>query len=203
MFTDARRIAVGPDGTIYVGEYSTGHIQVFDPAGGFKKMLELEPDALTNQLTIFGMATDLAGHLVVNRVGDLLVLSAADGRVVKTIRGDYPEIWYHGDLAIDATNKTLWLIAPGASPGGEVTGRFGAAGSAPGQLSGPGVIATDGKGRILVENHGGIDVFDRGGAFQTHLEVPAIRDFVVAGGYLYVLHVGAEVAKYALALPER
>ncbi len=248
MFTDARRIAVGQDGTIYVGEYSTGHIQVFDAAGGFKRMIELQPDALTKQLTLLGMATDFAGHLVVNRVGDILVLDPADGRVIRTIRGDYPETWYHGDLAIDASNRIhaltdrtgrvdlVVLDAKGKqirrqknvqavhlavdgnggvflsrggdnqidvlSPTGELAGRFGAAGPAPGQLSGQGAIATDGKGRILVDNHGGIDVFEKGGAFVTHLEVPGVRDFVVAGGHIYALSTGGVVAKYALSLPE-
>jgi DNA-binding beta-propeller fold protein YncE len=35
MFTDARSIAVDGAGRIYVGEYSGGRIQVFDPAGKF------------------------------------------------------------------------------------------------------------------------------------------------------------------------
>ena len=35
MFTDARSIAVDGDGRIYVGEYTGGRIQVFDPAGKF------------------------------------------------------------------------------------------------------------------------------------------------------------------------
>src|SRR5262245_55194629 len=35
MFTDARSIAVDGAGQIYVGEYSGGRIQVFDPTGKF------------------------------------------------------------------------------------------------------------------------------------------------------------------------
>ena len=35
MFTDARSIAVDGDGRIYVGEYTGGRIQVFDPEGKF------------------------------------------------------------------------------------------------------------------------------------------------------------------------
>ena len=35
MFTDARSIAVDGAGRIYVGEYTGGRIQVFDPAGKF------------------------------------------------------------------------------------------------------------------------------------------------------------------------
>lgn len=35
MFNDARSIAVDGDGRIYVGEYTGGRIQVFDPAGKF------------------------------------------------------------------------------------------------------------------------------------------------------------------------
>lgn len=36
QFKDARSVAVGPDGTIYVGEYSDGRVQVFDSAGKFQ-----------------------------------------------------------------------------------------------------------------------------------------------------------------------
>lgn len=35
MFTDARALAVDGSGNIYVGEYSSGRVQVFDPAGKF------------------------------------------------------------------------------------------------------------------------------------------------------------------------
>jgi DNA-binding beta-propeller fold protein YncE len=35
MFTDARSVAVDGDGRIYVGEYTGGRIQVFDPTGKF------------------------------------------------------------------------------------------------------------------------------------------------------------------------
>ena len=53
------------------------------------------------------------------------------------------------------------------------------------------------------DDHGGIDVFDKGGAFVTRLAVPGgIRDFVVASGHIHVLTVGGVVSKYALSLPE-
>ncbi|HKG47208.1 MAG TPA: NHL repeat-containing protein [Pyrinomonadaceae bacterium] len=61
MFTDARSIAVDGAGRIYVGEYSGGRIQVFDPAGKF-----LTQWSVGDRKTILrGLAADRKGLVYV------------------------------------------------------------------------------------------------------------------------------------------
>src|SRR6185436_4789041 len=69
MFTDARSIAVDGSGKIYVGEYSGGRIQVFDPAGKF-----------ITQWTMGDRKTILRG-LTVDRKGTLY--AAHGGKIVR------------------------------------------------------------------------------------------------------------------------
>ena len=57
MFTDARGIAVDGSGKIYVGEYSGGRIQVFDPAGKFVTQWSIGD----RKTTLRGLAADRKG----------------------------------------------------------------------------------------------------------------------------------------------
>ena len=76
MFTDARSIAVDSAGRIYVGEYTGGRIQVFDPAGKFQ-----------TQWSIGDRKTILRG-LAANRNGTLYV---AEGGRIYRYRGENGE----------------------------------------------------------------------------------------------------------------
>src|SRR6185436_2910009 len=69
MFTDARSIAVDGAGKIYVGEYTGGRIQIFDPAGKF-----------ITQWTMGDRKTILRG-LAVDRKGTLY--AAHGGKIVR------------------------------------------------------------------------------------------------------------------------
>lgn len=104
MFTGPRRLAVTDDGQVFVAEASTGRLHHFDASGAFVRLIELSPDRLTKKRDVFGLAADHAGHLWVNRVGDLLQYRVADGALVKTIAGDYPDTWFHGAVSIDGRN---------------------------------------------------------------------------------------------------
>jgi len=65
MFTDARSIAVDGAGRIYVGEYSGGRIQVFDPAGKFQSQW-----SIGDRKTILrGLAADRKGTVYVVQGG--------------------------------------------------------------------------------------------------------------------------------------
>lgn len=67
MFTDARSIAVDGAGRIYVGEYTGGRIQVFDPAGKFVSQW-----SIGDRKTILrGMAADRKGTVYVVRGGGI------------------------------------------------------------------------------------------------------------------------------------
>ena len=65
MFKDARSIAVDGAGRIYVGEYTGGRIQVFDPAGKF-----ITQWSIGDRKTILrGLATDRKGNVYVAEGG--------------------------------------------------------------------------------------------------------------------------------------
>lgn len=67
MFKDARSIAVDGTGRIYVGEYTGGRIQVFDPAGKF-----ITQWSIGDRKTILrGLAADRKGVVYVVQGGDI------------------------------------------------------------------------------------------------------------------------------------
>ncbi|HEU4834063.1 MAG TPA: NHL repeat-containing protein [Pyrinomonadaceae bacterium] len=61
MFTDARSIAVDGAGRIYVGEYTGGRIQVFDPAGNFQTQWSIGD----RKTLLRGLAADRNGTVYV------------------------------------------------------------------------------------------------------------------------------------------
>jgi len=64
MFTDARSIAVDGSGKIYVGEYTGGRIQVFDPTGKFISQFNVDPE-----MPLRGMTADRKGTVYVVQRG--------------------------------------------------------------------------------------------------------------------------------------
>jgi DNA-binding beta-propeller fold protein YncE len=111
QFDDPRYIALDPDNNIFVADYSDGRIQKFDPNGKFLQLINVEPDR--NQYTIIrDMATNYNGSLFIVRGGDILVYDTADGTLINTIPGKFPELSYDM-LAIDAANN-LYAISKGA-----------------------------------------------------------------------------------------
>jgi DNA-binding beta-propeller fold protein YncE len=66
MFTDARSIAVDGSGKIYVGEYSGGRIQVFDPDGKFITQWTADP-----KMPLRGLAADRKGVVYVVQSGKI------------------------------------------------------------------------------------------------------------------------------------
>lgn len=74
MFTDARSIATDGNGRIYVGEYSSGRIQVFDSAGTFITQWNIG-----EKRYVKGMAADLNGAVYVAYSGGLHRYDGATG----------------------------------------------------------------------------------------------------------------------------
>lgn len=110
MFTDARSIAVDGEGRIYVGEYTGGRIQVFDPSGKFlnqwsigdRKTL-LRGLAADRKGTIYavhggrinrykGETGETLGQLEYERSGFDDVTTAADGGIVAALHGNRDDI---------------------------------------------------------------------------------------------------------------
>ena len=67
MFNDARSIAVDGAGRIYVGEYTGGRIQVFDPAGKFVSQWSIGD----RKTLLRGLAADRKGMVYVVSGGDI------------------------------------------------------------------------------------------------------------------------------------
>jgi len=106
MFNDARSIAVDGEGRIYVGEYTGGRIQVFDPAGKF-----------LSQWTIGDRKTLLRG-LAADRKGTVYAVS---GGRINRYRGETGESL--GPVAFDGSG---FDDVAATAEGGLVTARHGA-----------------------------------------------------------------------------
>ena len=74
-FSDARSIAVDADGHVYVGEYSGGRIQVFDPSGKF-----LTQWTVDRKMPLRGMAADRRGTLYVVQSGTIRRYEGTTGK---------------------------------------------------------------------------------------------------------------------------
>jgi outer membrane protein assembly factor BamB len=75
MFKDARAIAVDAAGKIYVGEYSGGRIQVFDPEGKFITQWTVDP-----KMPLTGMAADRGGTIYVVQSGAISRYEGTTGK---------------------------------------------------------------------------------------------------------------------------
>ncbi len=75
LFDDARSIAVDASGTIYVGEYSGGRIQVFDETGKFITQWTAEP-----KWPLRGMAADRKGVVYVVQRGAITRYEGSTGK---------------------------------------------------------------------------------------------------------------------------
>lgn len=107
LFDDSRYIAVDKEGSIFVADYQDGRVQKFDPAGKFQLLINVPPDKNDNVI-IRGLAADYQGNLFVSRGGDILKFSSADGSLVQTMAGHFPDTYYDA-LVVDASN-TLYAI---------------------------------------------------------------------------------------------
>ena len=104
MFSDARSIAVDGNGRIYVAEYSSGRIQVFDSAGKFQTQWMVD-----TKMPLRAMAADRKGTVYVVQSGVINRYDGATGKsigpmpftggagfddVVSTIDGGLVAAWY-------------------------------------------------------------------------------------------------------------
>lgn len=185
MFTNPRFVAVTDDGEYFVAERDTGRVHKFDATGKFVQLTELTADKLTKSKAVFGMAADHAGHVWVVRNGDLLQLSAADGKIVKTIAGDYPDTYFHGSVSVDAKNGVYAttdrmgdhdLVIFSAE--GKKTNRFKKIHSES--------VAVDGTGTMFVARGDQIDVLGPDGAVKSRFAARGRTIKVDDRGHFYV-----------------
>lgn len=106
-FADARAIAVDGQGRIYVGEYATGRIQVFDDRGEFVAQYTLgDGDFYVDQF-----AVDRNGVLIVPYDGEVLFLEGATGVQLGAL--PYPEAADRGqydDSALIGPDGSLYAV---------------------------------------------------------------------------------------------
>jgi hypothetical protein len=77
MFKDARSIAVDGSGKIYVGEYTGGRIQVFDPAGKFLTQWTVDP-----KMPLRALAADRKGTIYVVQKGNITRYEGQTGKLL-------------------------------------------------------------------------------------------------------------------------
>ncbi len=167
MFTDARSIAVDGDGRIYVGEYTGGRIQVFDPAGKFlsqwnigERKTILRGLAADRKGTIYvvhgggidryrGETGEKLGQIEYERSGFDDVSAAADGGLVTAWQSNRDDI-----VTFDANGKLVRTIPAAIS-------------SASGDSELSMRVAVDGAGHIyaLGRFNDGVFKFARDGKF--------------------------------------
>jgi DNA-binding beta-propeller fold protein YncE len=87
-FTDARSIALDAEGHVYVGEYTGGRIQVFDPSGKF-----LAQWTVDRKMPLRGMAADRRGNVYVVQGGAVKRFEGLTGKELGTLgSGGYDDV---------------------------------------------------------------------------------------------------------------
>lgn len=94
MFTDARSIAVDGSERIYVGEYGSGRIQVFDASGKFITQWSVDP-----KMPLRGLAADRNGVVYIVQIGKI---SRHEGETGKLLG----ELGYAGGWGFDDVRTT-------------------------------------------------------------------------------------------------
>lgn len=109
QFQDARRIAVDPDGRIYVGEYTGGRIQVFDPAGKYQDQIGIDPE-----FPLQGLAVDRKGAVYISQGG---VIMRYDGQSLQPTGAiNAPRGAFFGDVVTAADGTLVAVVTSAASP---------------------------------------------------------------------------------------
>ena len=162
QFEDNRSIAVGPDGRMYVAEYSNGRLQVFDPAGAFVTQWALDEDRV-----VLDVLADRGGRVLVSYPGVVAVHDAATGRVVRRVE----RLWAE-DMTLTPDNRVLALNDDDVDEVDPATGGFrrvhedleARARAKRADFEG---LAVDGLGNLYVLDRIAAEVvkFDREGAF--------------------------------------
>ncbi|MEP6569310.1 MAG: NHL repeat-containing protein [Acidobacteriota bacterium] len=95
MFKDARAIGVDGSGKIYVGEYSGGRIQVFDPEGKFLTQWMVDP-----KMPLTGLAADRNGVVYVVQSGKISRHDGQTGNLIGQMA--YAGGWGFDDVFVTA-----------------------------------------------------------------------------------------------------
>lgn len=152
-FSDARHIAVDGEGHIYVGEYSDGRIQVFNPSGEFLAQWMVDSETPLRSLAVdrTGTVYVVQGGVIYRHEGmtgdPLGALEYAEGRgfddVAVTLDGGLVAAWQMFQdtlIRFDANGRVMWTVpeaVSGQTEEGELSMR----------------VAVDGLGNVYVLGH--------------------------------------------------
>ncbi len=103
QFEDARSVAVGGEGNIYVGEYSGGRVQAFDSAGKFITQWMADRDS-----ALLNLAADRKGNVYVVQGGKILRYEGKTGRLIdEAPKPDRYEYYNDVSVALDGSLYAL------------------------------------------------------------------------------------------------
>jgi sugar lactone lactonase YvrE len=198
FLNDSRSIAVGPDGAIYVADYSTGRVQRFSGEGKFERSWKLQDDR-----PILALAADRQGLVFVSQNQSVSIFEGATGKLVRTIAagegfdgltilGDGTLLgipWASGDVVhLDTSGKELSRITD-ALKNADSDGR-------------PSALAADGLGAIYLLDGDAktVYIFSPEGKFRDKFSVEAAWAFsklaIDGQGRIYVTGFPGGVAVF-------
>jgi uncharacterized protein (TIGR03663 family) len=185
QFAEPRGVATDASGNIYVADSKNSRIEVLDANGAFLRALGTKGPAL-------GQLNE-PGGVAVGPTGEILVADTWNHRVARFGAGGEPlPAWtdpekpFFGPRSLVLSRGSLYVSDTGNkrivrfdAATGAVTGRWGGAGSEPGQFIEPVGVAADPSGRIYVADTGNhrVQVFDAEGKFQRAFPVLGWKDF--------------------------
>jgi DNA-binding beta-propeller fold protein YncE len=165
-FKDARSIAVDAQGHIYVGEYSGGRVQVFDPEGKFVTQWTADP-----KMPLRGLTADRRGNVYVVQKGEIGKYEGATGRFLGTVGGGgYDDVFATPDGGLVAFARRPYDNVLKLDSSGQVRQVIEKAVSAQTDRSELSIrVAADGAGNVyaLGEFNDAVFKFSPDGRFQT------------------------------------
>lgn len=108
LFEDARFVTADAGGNIYVAEFDTGRIQVFDPEGGFRTQWFLEAEDGDDEVYISGMDATSDGRLAIARESELHIYDGQTGEHLREL--EHPDGWGFEDVCVadDGSVVATW-----------------------------------------------------------------------------------------------
>ncbi len=185
QFAEPRGVAADASGNLYVADTKNSRIEVFDANGGFLR-------AFGARGAGDGQLNEPCG-IAVGPNGEVYVADTWNHRVARfgpggEWRGAWidPEHGFFGPRGLVFSAGSLFVTDTGNkrvvrfdAATGSVTGRWGGAGSGPGQFIEPVGLAADPSGRVYVADTGNhrVQVFDADGKFVRQFPVFGWKDF--------------------------
>ncbi len=185
QFAEPRGVAAGATGSIYVADSKNSRIQVLDANGGFQRVLGSRGPGE-------GQVNEPSGAAVAPG-GEVFVADTWNHRVARfgpngepLAPWTDPEKAFFGPRSLVLSGGSLFVSDTGNkrivrfdAATGAVLGRWGGAGSEPGQFIEPVGLAADPSGRIYVADTGNhrVQIFNADGSFVRQFPVFGWKDF--------------------------